>query len=378
MSKQLNILILYITEHSGHHSAAKALVKAFGTFGEAANVHTVNAFKHTFPFVERLTHALYMMVIKRVPGIWEKMYDNPKFYRNSRWLKDKIHDAAMQRLRAIIKQYSPDAILCTQAFPCGIVADYKRKEKVNLPLYGVLTDFSPHAFWVYPEVNFYSVACDESKRMLIERGVGEERIKTFGIPIDPKFSQETDRQEVFLNFGLDPKIPVILLMGGGHGLGPLKETLKSLDEMDQPIQIIVVCGINRKLYEWIQKTPLKSRVLTFRYTDQVERLMSIAAVIITKPGGITTAEALSKRLPMIILRPIPGQEMRNTQMLVSKGLAVKADDLGTLNRTVVDFLKKAKGGSMKLPFLDPWLGYSKPNSATELARFVLSNIQPLP
>ncbi len=368
------ILILYITERSGHHSAALALKKAFLQKDPAARVHCVNAFRYAFPFAERIIHTLYLAVIKKLPMIWEKMYDNPQLVSRSQTLKTWIHALGVRRMRGLIQHFKPDAIICTQAFPCGIVADYKDATPAHksLPLIGVLTDFSPHAFWVYDNVDLYVVPSSESRDMLIAKGVPAGKVRILGIPIDPKFCASLDRRELMANHGLKQDVPVVMIMGGGHGLGPIRDVIYELDISDLGFQLIVVCGLNKKLYEWIHRRHFKNRILSFRYTDQIERLMTMADVLVTKPGGITTAEALAKKLPMVILNPIPGQEARNTDFLIKKGAAVKIErpqEILSAVKTLLEARVRQKG---ILSIFDTLGSLSKPASALDIAELVLN------
>jgi processive 1,2-diacylglycerol beta-glucosyltransferase len=373
MTSGKRVLVLYITERSGHHSAAQSIKRAMELKDPTCTVQCVNAFRYAFPFAERLTHFLYLTVIKRVPHIWEKMYDNPKLVGRSQMVKNWIHTLGIRRIRGLICHFRPDIIICTQAFPCGIVADYKRKtpHHSGLPLIGVLTDFFPHAFWVYDDVDHYIVPTPESRDMLVEKGVPKHKIHILGIPIDPRFSVQQNRNELLANYGFKDGIPVIMIMGGGHGLGPIKDLLYELDLTEREFQIIAVCGLNKKLYDWIRQARFKNRILTFRFTDQIDRLMSMSSLIITKPGGITAAEALAKKLPMIILNPIPGQETRNTDFLTKRGAAIKIEKPGEVLGAIDKMLYPSVLQKGVLSLLENINPLSRSTSSLDIAQFIL-------
>jgi processive 1,2-diacylglycerol beta-glucosyltransferase len=204
--------------------------------------------------------------------------------------------------------------------------------------------------------------------MLAQKGVPREKIKPLGIPIDPKFAIARNRAELAGNFGLRAEVPVVLIMGGGRGLGDIRQILTLLDRSPLALQLVVVCGLNKSLYAWVQGQSFNKPILKFKYTDQIDRLMSLASVIVTKPGGITTAEALAKRLPMIILDPIPGQETRNAGVLVKSGLAQQIHSPEELPRAFEKTLNSRHSG---FPVGDPWSGFSKPHSSSDIARFVI-------
>lgn len=375
MAEGASILILYITEHSGHHSAALAIKNALLLKDPQTKVTCINGFRYVFPIFERLIHKTYLTVIKKVPKIWEKMYDHPKVVNKSQNLKGRIHAKAEKKIAELFLKYTPDAVICTQAFPCGLVADYKRSTGSKVPLIGVLTDYVPHSFWSYENVDFYIAPCLASKKLLTEKGVPVDKIKAFGIPIDPKFSKSFDKNELFANYGLDSSLPVIMIMGGGHGLGPIRQALVNLDGSSSRLQLIVVCGINNRLYNWITKTKFKNRILCFKYTDQIEKLMSVSSLIITKPGGITTAESLAKRLPMIILNPIPGQESRNTHLLTNNGVAKKIDSPNDLLAVVNEIINQPRQGWAGFSLFDKFEQFSKPNASLELSDLVFSLVR---
>jgi len=124
---------------------------------------------------------------------------------------------------------------------------------------------------------------------------------------------------------LDPTTPTILIMGGGGGFGPIRELMRSLDQIPVPCQFVALTGTNHPLLSWFRQQRFRHTVLADGYIDAVPQLMDVASLIITKPGGLTTAEALAKQLPMLILSPIPGQEMCNARYLLGHGAAIQLD-----------------------------------------------------
>lgn len=373
MATGKNILILYITERSGHHSAALALKKTLQDKYPGTNVLCINAFRHLFPVVDRITHHTYLFVIKRLPFIWERMYDNPGFVGRVRGIQAFIHERAVKRIKALISDFQPDAVVCTQAFPCGIVAEFKKTFSSSLPLFAVLTDFLPHAFWVYDAVDHYAVPADVTRSWLESKGVARDKISLFGIPIDTKFIPTLDRRGLMIEYGLDPQKPALLIMGGGHGLGPIKKILEVFEKSALTIQLIVVCGLNKKLYDWIRHRKFSQKILAFCYTDQIERLMSISDAVVTKPGGITTAEAMAKRLPMIIMNPIPGQEARNADILVQYGAAVKAETPQQVLSAAMDILLTPQKRQGIFSLFHSMNRLARPHAAQDIAHFVMKH-----
>lgn len=331
---------MYISEVSGHHNATIAIESALRILEPRTEILNINSFNYTNPIWEKLINKAYMGVIKKIPHIWDYLYDNPTIVRKTEGLKQAIHKANFPKLKILFEEFKPDVIACTQAFPCGMIAAYKKEFNLSLPLFGVLTDFLPHAYWVHNEVDYYIVASEDARLRLISEGVAENKIKILGIPIDPKFSRAQDKERIAHKLKIDLKLPTILIMGGGQGIGPIKHIVNELSKLHLLFQLIVVAGKNKKLLNWLKKKELYShkKLLVFEYVDNIEELMEIAAIIITKPGGLTTAEALAKGLPLVIVRPIPGQEENNTNYLFKKGIGIKVKEIKEINSQIESLL----------------------------------------
>jgi len=361
---------MYISEISGHHSATLAIERAIKMLSPNSEVLNINAFNYTNPISEKIINKFYLSVIKATPKIWDFLYDNPKIVKKVSSIKAAIHKANSPKLKVLFDKFKPDVVCCTQAFPCGMVADFKTAYHSSLPLVAVLTDYIPHSFWIYDKVDSYVVPSDEVAARLKEKEVSSAKIKPLGIPIDPKFNEKHPKEQIFKKLGLKPGVATVLIMGGGQGLGPIKKIVKSLEKVKIDLQEIIVTGANKKLCNSIKRTIKKYRkkILVFGYTDGISDFMDISDIIITKPGGITTAEALSKKIPMVIIKPLPGQEASNTAYLMEKQAAIKIDNFKKINTVIEDLLINRN----KLERLSLSAGrISKPNASLDIARLLL-------
>jgi processive 1,2-diacylglycerol beta-glucosyltransferase len=364
------IILMYISEVSGHHSATLAIEKAISILSPHTEVLNINAFNYTNPVSERIVNRLYMAVIKRAPRIWDYLYDNPGIAKNIRKIKEAIHKFNSPKFKNLFEKFKPDAVLCTQAFPCGMVADYKKTYRSHIPLIAVLTDYIPHSYWIYDGVDYYVAPSDEVTHRLLKKGADPHKIKTIGIPFDPEFNEPQEPEKIFHKFKLDSGLPTILIMGGGQGLGPIKTIIRSLEKIKTEIQEIIVTGTNKKLYNSLRRRIRKYRkkILLFGYTHNINELMSISNIIITKPGGVTTAEVLAKKIPMVIVKPLPGQEANNTAYLTEKGAAVKIDEAKKINSVIEDLLYNP-GKLSRMRECASLI--SKPNASLDIARLLL-------
>ncbi len=366
MSKK--VLLLFISEHSGHHCASRAIEKALRTIDPAIETLNINSFNYTNPILEKVINRAYMGVVMRTPEVWEYLYDNPKVLKNTQKLRAMIHRFNTGKLKSLLDEFRPDVIICTQAFPCGMIADYKRSLNIRIPLVGVLTDYAPHSYWVFNDVDKYIVPSAETGKKLIDNGVDPLKVEEFGIPIDPSFMGCRNRDELCDEIGIDRNLPCVLIMGGTQGLGPIRNVARQLDVSDIKLQVIIATGTNKKVYKWLKRRHFKKKFIILPFAGNVNELMRVATVIITKPGGITTAEALAAGVPMLILHPLPWQEAMNTRFLLKEGVAVKAENPEGVVVVLDELLynvSKLKTMSRKAVAL------SKPDSAMNIARLIM-------
>lgn len=368
--RRRRILMMYITKVSGHRQATVAIQRALREIDPTVEAPGVNGFGYTYPILEQVVNRAYMSVIKRTPKVWDYLYDNPKVVKKSQSIKKFLHKTSHKKLAKLFAEYRPDTVVCTQAFPCGMVADYKVAHRLNVKLIGVLTDFAPHSYWINEGVDYYVVPDEEARQRFIHKGVSPDAIKVFGIPIQAKFSQHPDKQAIAQKLGVDLFRPVILIMGGGQGLGPIKEVVDSLQKIDAPLQMIVITGVNKKLQEWLIREKQKSSktIISFDYVGNVDELMEISTLIVSKPGGLTTSECLAKGLPMVIVNPIPGQEMRNTDFLLKNGIGIRIDKTDNIGEEIELLLKSPERleAMRKAALL-----FGKPDAARDVARLIL-------
>ena len=200
MIQPKRIILMYISEISGHHSATLAIEKALKILDPRTEVLNINAFNYTNPISEKIVNRIYMGVIKRTPRIWEYLYDNPKVAKKIEKLKKNVHKFNSPKLKNLFDKFNPDAVVCAQAFPCGMVADFKQAYNSNLTLVAVLTDYIPHSYWIYDLVDYYITPAPEVTERLIKKGAPAEKIKTLGIPFDPKFNQPMPKHKIIQKF----------------------------------------------------------------------------------------------------------------------------------------------------------------------------------
>ena len=339
----MKILIAHAYAGIGHKKAAEAIGKALLDSG--AQVEVVDTLDYTNSFFKFSYPRVYLFLINRAPFLWGCLYYFFDFRLADFFcapVRRFFHVLQAARFIRFVIEKKPDVIVCTHFLPAEVVSALKKKNLFNGKLITVITDFLPHSFWLALRSDYFIGAIEKTKRGLMRRGIEEERIKILGIPADPVFSISKGRKSLIEKLGLKEDYFNLLIMGGGFGTGPVKEIVNTLSDLGSGIknglQIIVICGKNKALFEDLNKIGASSEIKmrVFGYMNNVDEFMEASDLIITKSGGLTVSESLSKKLPMIIIQPIPGQETGNCKILEGYGVAVRANTVGQ----VVDHVKR--------------------------------------
>ncbi len=324
------VLILSVTAGDGHARAAKAIEKALLVQMPEAEVTILDTFKHTSPLLEKMVLGTYLEIIKISPMLYGYLYQKAEkrqpFSGIAKTEFNKIlKKIAAPKLVSLIKSFNPQLIICTHPFPLGIVSSLKQAGGISASIIGVITDFTVHSYWLYPQVDYYCIASSELKPLFAEYGYQHAKVYPTGIPIDPVFRRVENKTKLRDKLKVAPHLPTILVCGGGNGIGPLEEVVKVLSEETKDCQLLVVCGRNKALKEKLDKISVQAngRVKVYGFINNIHELMGAADLMVSKAGGLTCSEAAAMGLPLFIVDPIPGQEERNTEFLVRRGAAVR-------------------------------------------------------
>jgi UDP-N-acetylglucosamine:LPS N-acetylglucosamine transferase len=335
------VLILSASVGNGHTIAAESLKKAFEIKKLASEIRHEDVLNFTNPLFRRLYGKSYIDLVNNMPEVLGWMYDQldePWKNEKRRLFFDKLNTQPFVKM---VREYAPDCIVCTHFLPAEIVSDLKAKQKLVCPQAIVVTDFDMHALWLCRNYEHYFVALDETRAYLETLGFSSEKISVSGIPIDPVFSESKPKLAMRQKYGLDAKMPVVILSLGGFGVGNIDTLLDSLRSITRPVQILAMCGRNEELkkrLESIAATDSESRIIPVGYTNAMDEYMSASDLIVGKPGGLTTCEALAKGLVFVIVNPIPGQEERNADHLLENGAAVRSNNPATLGYKIGQLL----------------------------------------
>jgi processive 1,2-diacylglycerol beta-glucosyltransferase len=325
-SEEPRILILSASVGGGHTSAGTALKAALHRLAPRAEIQHLDTLSLTqAPFRVLYRHG-YLGLVDHAPMLLAGLYD---------WMDEpSALNRAGDRIRLVFQRMNLsrfdervsgpwDAIACTHFLPAELLADLKRKERLHTPTFTAVTDFFPHRLWVHDPCDGYFVPTGEAAEILALFGVPKRAIHVTGIPIHPDFAEKVRPEN--RSFSGRTGWPTVLQLAGGAGTGPIEATYRRLLDIEKPMNLIVVTGKNesaRKTLEAIVP-PQRHQVRIFGFTDRMPEFFSQADLAVSKPGGLTVSEACASGVPLVIIRPVPGQESANSDFLLENGAAVK-------------------------------------------------------
>ncbi|KAL3744338.1 hypothetical protein ACJRO7_013580 [Eucalyptus globulus] len=361
-----NVLILMSDTGGGHRASAEAIRDAFKSeFGDEYRIFVKDVWKEYTGWPLNNMEKSYKFLVKHVQ-LW-----NVAFHSTSpRWIHSMYLAAIAayyaKEVEAGLMEYKPDIIISVhplmQHIPLWVLKWQNLQKKVVFVT--VITDLNTcHPTWFHPGVNrCYCPSQEVAKRALLD-GLTESQIRVFGLPIRPSFARAVlSKDDLRKEFGMDPNLPAVLLMGGGEGMGPVKKTAKALgeslfdQELGKPIgQLIIVCGRNKALASTLESEEWTIPVKVRGFETQMEKWMGACDCIITKAGPGTISEALIRGLPIILNDYIPGQEKGNVPYVVDNGAGVFTRSPKETARIVAEWfttkteeLKKMSENSLKL------------------------------
>jgi len=344
MDSKKTLAIFSVSAGAGHVRAGEALkVCAEKNY---PNVHAVQLDLMTIvPALFKKVYAdSYLKIVENHPTFWGYLYrhaDRQKADSPLNKLRRAIERLNTRKIDETLAQLKPDYVICTHFLPAELLSRMIKNKTFFNPVWVQVTDFDIHSMWIHEHMSGYFAANEEVACRMADRGLNPSNIHVTGIPVMPAFSERLSRQICAAEFGIDPLKKTLLMMSGGAGIGGIEVLAERLLRIEEDFQIIASAGRNQELLEKIKAMASKNpgRLFPLGFTEHVERIMALADLVITKPGGLTTSECLAIGLPMIVVSPIPGQEERNSDFLLENGAALKAYDSAGLEYRVRMLLK---------------------------------------
>ncbi len=336
MTERKKIILVYSTAGMGHKKAALALESVMKGMSAECDVKTVDIMEYAGKFYKFLYLDFYVFLMKKATWLWGFMFylsDLRLFDVLTRKIRGKMDYNGVPGFGDFLIKEAPDAVVATH-FLVSSIAVVLKKNGLKAKLSAVVTDYGPHSYWLSKGIDMYFAGSDKVKLDLVRKGISSEKVTVTGIPVTDEFHEERNMEVLRREYGLDDDRKTVFIMSGGFGVGPVEKMLQVMKKCEKDIQVIAVCGHNKKLYAQLEAVSalLHYPVKLFAFTDKVAELMAVSDVMITKAGGISVTEAMDSGLPMILYGSIPGQETWNERYLSSNGAAVIAKSIKDIPR----------------------------------------------
>ncbi|MHB8073522.1 MGDG synthase family glycosyltransferase [Desulfosporosinus fructosivorans] len=340
--KQLRVLVFSAAFGNGHLRAAEAVIEGILIKHPSAEIIHLDFGDFLNQRVNTVIKYVYSEIIKYIPKFWGEFYYKTAKVQLRPKSQHFLGKLGRNEFLKYIQVFKPNFIVCTYPTVSSILAQLRLEQLLQVPVVTVITDYTVHSHWIHQGVDAYIVACTEVKERLESWGIKAQRVHVSGIPVSLKFEKEMDEEQIIAKLGLKSDLPTFLVMGGSYGvLKSARRICKKLADSLIPVQAIIVCGKNKKLYLSLEEIIMQGRnpVIRLEFVNNVEELMSVSDLIITKAGGLTVSEALTKHLPLIIYKPIPGQEEENAHFVQRIGAGCVAGDEAELEQLLNRFLR---------------------------------------
>ncbi|MDI4645771.1 MGDG synthase family glycosyltransferase [Cohnella hashimotonis] len=335
------ILIVYARFGDGHYQVSKALEQQFAAHPEARfEVHLVDLFAEAHPAMDAIVRCAYAKSITWFPKTYGWSYRVTNGMKHDRPLGRWLHAFGRSKMAALLRTIEPDAVIHT--FPFLATYSAMANAGIAIPTYTVITDYELHTRWIHPHTDGYFVATEELKSQIAGMGIREDRIHVTGIPIRRQFRDERrPRLEICREKGLDPDQAYVLVM-----IGALSEPERLVDSLLTPelsATLLLVAGRNAKLCRKLAKRfESRTQVQVIGYAENIEAYMTVASCIVTKAGAVTLTEAISMGVPVVVYKPMPGQEQGNAAYWSRRRALRMATDAASLREAVTLAIRRCE------------------------------------
>ncbi|MGG1879522.1 glycosyltransferase [Paenibacillus cisolokensis] len=321
-----DILILTGSLGEGHNQASKAIVESAKRNYPHLSVKVVDYMELTHPKLHTAGQYFFVQWMKHFPSVYGYLFQKTRDDSGLIQLLRRLSSFNLHKISDLLEEVKPAVIVSTFPPAAAAVAMLKAMGLTSVPTATVITDHTDHSYWIHSHTDHYMVGSEVVQKALLNKGIPASKISVTGIPVHPVFSQPVNRHALRRQYGLTSRHRVVLIMGGGEGMIDKEVTeLINSGAYSSDIRFIIICGRNVKLYHLLQEElgeHPQTRIMG--YVDRMHELMAVADLIVTKAGGLTVSEALTMERPMLLFKPLPGQEQDNADYLVGIGVARQA------------------------------------------------------
>ncbi len=334
------VLVLTLSFGSGHTKAAGAIAQELACQAPGADVQVVDVLAKSRWLFRAAYVWPYWVMVRHTPSLWRRLFSarvrGMRRHTAPRWAFRVGCPAVFQA----IERFRPDVIVAAEVAAGEIAAQAYGSGLTAARIISVITDHHAEPAWVHPEVATYAVADASVREQICAWGGPRDRVVVCGIPTDRRCQVASDPGVIRARHGVHDDRPIVLLMGGGMGPTRMDQVAAGLCASGRRMHIVAVSGHDRLAHRRLSRVrPAGDASLTVRgWIDDVPALMQIASVLVTKPGGVTSAEAAVCGVPSVLFDPIPGPEEHNAARLARAGAGVPTHGAGETVAAVLELL----------------------------------------
>lgn len=321
---QPHIVFIYSNTGGGHRSAAEAIIEALKLeFPHLMTSEMVDFFCQYAPPPFNLAVETYPS-LSRMPDIWRMSYQMSNGRRRMRYFNKAIWPYVRRSVNRLVNKHPCSLIVSVHPLVNAPILRALRNHDV--PFVTVVTDLvSTHAAWYHNKANLVIVPTEAARERAIQVGIQPDHVKVIGLPVSDRFCQlDGNREELRIRFGWPQDLPIILLVGGGEGMGPLEKVAHAINQANFQAALVVVAGRNRKLKSRLERDTWRLPTFIYGFVHEMPDFMCAADILVTKAGPGTISEAFIAGLPMILYSRMPGQEDGNVTYVVKEGAGIWA------------------------------------------------------
>lgn len=374
------ILIVSASIGGGHTAAARALEGA--ALEHELEVKHVDMLDYTTAPFRRLYRQAYFDLVRTAPDLVDwlgRRLDRRAGEKKTRQerMRARLVRLVSYQLPRLIRHYEPDVLLHTHFLPPEILSALGNQHLAPQAL--VITDVNTHSLWMQPGIRRYFVAAEEVAVHLRASGVEASRLVVSGIPIDVRFTQLPPKAEARAALGIPVDRDLLLVMAGGLDEAPLHDIVEGLKALRIPLHVFIICGRSEQLVSGVQRQLDDYQGLVhihvLGFSREVPRYMAAADMLLGKPGGLTSSEALAAGLPFAVVQPYPIQEESNATYLLENGAGIRIEPLTVLGYKLRRFFEDAQ---RRQQMSQAARALAKPEAARMIIRSLLEEPLSLP
>ena len=334
-----HILFLFSDTGGGHRSAAEAIIEAIHLeYGDRISIDMVDIFKQYAPLPLNRMPELYPHFV-RVPQAWGLGYRLSDGHHRARFITASAWPYIRRRIRALVNHHPSDLVVSVH--PLASAPLLRAMGKQRPPFVIMVTDLvTTHALWYHRGTDLCLVPTESAHQRALACGLKPDQIKVVGLPVADRFCQPAgDPAEKRVRLGWPADRPVILLVGGGEGMGPIEKTAESIAAARLPATLVIITGRNKDLKKRLETRQWPIPTLIYGFVREMPDFMRAADILVTKAGPGTISEAFIAGLPMVLYSRLPGQEDGNVTYVTSHGAGVWAPQPEHIVSTIKDWLE---------------------------------------